>query len=143
MFSGLFANKKVQGFSIDRKMLMSLLSVLFRLQNHVSVFFEIFNQDIWGNVHYVPEINLTSQGIEAATRGVLYKKVFLEIWQNSQGNTCARASFLIKLQTTPATLIKKESLAHVLSYEFCEISKNTFFTEDRRATASVKERIHY
>ena len=29
---------------------------------------------------------------------VFYKKVFLEILQNSQENTCARASFLIKLQ---------------------------------------------
>ena len=27
----------------------------------------------------------------------------------------------------PATLLKKESLAQVFSYEFCEISKNTFF----------------
>ena len=27
------------------------------------------------------------------------EKVFLEIWQNSQENTCARVSFLIKLQT--------------------------------------------
>ena len=35
---------------------------------------------------------------EAATRGVLFKKVFLEISQNSQENACARASFLIKLQ---------------------------------------------
>ena len=35
---------------------------------------------------------------EAATRGVLWKKVFLEIWQNSPENTCARVSFLIKLQ---------------------------------------------
>ena len=30
---------------------------------------------------------------EAATRGILCKKVFLEIWQNSQENTCARVSF--------------------------------------------------
>ena len=35
---------------------------------------------------------------EAATRGVLWKKVFLEISQNSQENTCARDSWLIKLQ---------------------------------------------
>ena len=28
------------------------------------------------------------------------KKVFLEISQNSQENTCARASFLIKLQAS-------------------------------------------
>ena len=58
-----FASKKVQGFSSDMKILMSLLSVLFYLQN-VSQFFEIliFSQDIWGNVHYVPEINLISYG---------------------------------------------------------------------------------
>ena len=32
---------------------------------------------------------------EAAARGVLWKKLFLEISQNSQVNTCARVSFLI------------------------------------------------
>ena len=35
---------------------------------------------------------------EAATGGVLYDEVFLEILQNSPGNTCARVSFLTKLQ---------------------------------------------
>ena len=34
---------------------------------------------------------------EAATRGVLLKKVFLEISRNSQENTCARVSFFNKL----------------------------------------------
>ena len=34
---------------------------------------------------------------EAATRGVLCEKVFLENLQNSQENACARAFFLIKL----------------------------------------------
>ena len=38
------------------------------------------------------------QSTETATKGVLYKKVFLEISQNSQENTCARVFFLIKLQ---------------------------------------------
>ena len=33
--------------------------------------------------------------------------------------------------------IKKETLAQVFSCELCEISKNTFFTEHLRATASV------
>ena len=37
---------------------------------------------------------------EAATRGVLCKKVFLEISKNSQENICARVSFLIKLQAS-------------------------------------------
>ena len=46
------------------------------------------------------------------------KKVFLEISQNSQENTCARVSYLIKLLASG------------------EIFKNTFFTEKLRKTAS-------
>ena len=49
--------------------------------------------------------------IEAIVRRCFVKKVFLEILQNSQKN------------------IKKESLAQVFSCGFCEMSKNTFFTE--------------
>ena len=37
---------------------------------------------------------------KAAIRGVLCKKMFLEISQNSQENTCARVSFLVKLQAS-------------------------------------------
>ena len=69
------------------------------------------------------------------------KKVFLEISENSQKNTCARDAFLIKLQILllrPATLLKKESLAQVFFCEFCEISKNTFFTEHLWTTASYR-----
>ena len=55
---------------------------------------------------------------KAATRGVLQKKVFLEI--------CAACNF-----------IKQEALAQVFSCEFCKISKNTFFTEHLWKTASV------
>ena len=54
------------------------------------------------------------------------KKVFLEISQNSQKNTCATVSFLIKLQAEACNFIKKETLAQAFSGEFCEISKNTF-----------------
>ena len=35
---------------------------------------------------------------EALVQRCFVKKVFLEILQNSQENTCARVSFLIKLQ---------------------------------------------
>ena len=38
---------------------------------------------------------------------ILYFKVFLKILQNSQENTCARVSFLIKLQAKACNLIKK------------------------------------
>ena len=40
-----------------------------------------------------------------------------------------RVSFLIKLQAYACNFIKKETLARVFSFEFCGISKNTFFTE--------------
>ena len=52
------------------------------------------------------------------------KKVFLEIYHNSQENTCARVSFLIKLQK------------QVFSCEFCEISKNTFYCRTPLVAAS-------
>ena len=52
---------------------------------------------------------------EAATGGVLYETVFLEISQNSQG---ARVS------------------TRIFSCEFCEISKNTFFIDPLWASAS-------
>ena len=44
--------------------------------------------------------------------------MFLEVSQTSQENTCARVSFLIKLQAS--------GLAQMLFCEFCEISKTTF-----------------
>ena len=37
--------------------------------------------------------------LEVVTRSCSVKKVFLRIPQNSQENTCARVSFLIKLNT--------------------------------------------
>ena len=42
------------------------------------------------------------------------KKMFLKISQNSQDNTCARASFLIKLQvvTTPSEFLKTVCIIH-------------------------------
>ena len=58
---------------------------------------------------------------ETATRGVLCKKVFLKTLQNSQENTSARVSFLIKA----GNFIKKEALAQVFSCEICEILWNT------------------
>ena len=62
---------------------------------------------------------------EAVTGGALLQIIFLEISQNSQENTCARASFLIKFQAF--IFIKKETL-----------TQNTFFTEHLRTTASVR-----
>ena len=63
---------------------------------------------------------------EAATGGVLYEKVFLEISQNSQENTWARVSFF-----QACNFNKKETLAQAFS---CE----QFFTEHFWATATEK-----
>ena len=56
------------------------------------------------------------------------KKAFLEVSRNSQKNTYARVSFLIRF-------IKKETLGQLFSCEFCEISKNTFFHRTPLETA--------
>ena len=66
---------------------------------------------------------------------VFSKKVFLNISQNPQENTCTRGPILIKLQAWACNLSKKNALAQVFFCEFCEIFKNLFFTEPR-ATAS-------
>ena len=63
---------------------------------------------------------------EAVAQRYSVKKVFLEISENSQENTCARVSFLIKSQASARNFIKKETLAQMVSRAFCEISKNTF-----------------
>ena len=49
------------------------------------------------------------------------KKVFLENFQNSLENTCARVSILIET----CIFIKIDTLAQVFSSKFCKISKNT------------------
>ena len=56
---------------------------------------------------------------EAVARRCSVKKVCLEISQNSQENTCARASFLMLHASQPATLLKKEALTQVFSCELC------------------------
>ena len=53
----------------------------------------------------------------AVVQRISVKKVFLEISQNSQENTCAQA----------------------FSCEFCEISKNTFFHKTRLVAASERK----
>ena len=50
----------------------------------------------WGLKNKSEQIWATAS--EAVVRRCFVKKLFLEISQNSQENTCARASFLIKLQ---------------------------------------------
>ena len=60
------------------------------------------------------------------------KKVYLEISQNSQENTGARVSFLIKLQALglrSATLLKKRLWCRCFSVNFAKILRTLFFIE--------------
>ena len=69
-------------------------------------------------------IEQTVVNIEPATGGCSVKKVFLEISQNLQENTCVRVSFLIKLQTFCNFIRKRDSD----TLAFLWISRNFYRT---------------
>ena len=80
------------------------------------------------------------KGRSSHWRCFVKKDVHLEISQNSQENTCARVSVLIKLRRAQTSnLIKKETLVQVISCEFSKISKNTFFAEHLWTTSSGRD----
>ena len=67
---------------------------------------------------------------EAVAKSYSVKKLFLESFQNSQENTCARVS-------EACNFIKKKTLAQMFSCEFCEISKNAFSYRKPPVTAFI------
>ena len=97
--------------------------------------FEFFLQYYTPGRQYPMQKDKFLRGIETVTQIHSVKKVFLDISQNSLGNTCARVSILIKLQGWDPeawNFIKKETLAQMFSCEICKISKNAFFSEPLR-----------
>ena len=88
--------------------------------------------------HLLYIYTLRFKSAEAVVRRCSVEKAWLEISQNSQENTCARVSFLIKLQAQ-SLVFKKETLAQVFSCELYEISKNTFFYRTPPVAASKTE----
>ena len=76
--------------------------------------------------------------LETVAQRCSVKKVFLEISQNLQENTCASISFLIKLQVSTCNFVKKETLSQVFFCEFCEIFENTLSYRMSPVDASVK-----
>ena len=67
----------------------------------------------------------TSEIIEAVAQKCSVRKDVLINFAKFTGNTCPRIFFFIKLQAKACNVLKKETLEHVFSCEFCEISKNT------------------
>ena len=60
-------------------------------------------------------------------------KLLWDISQNTQENICAWISFFDKVKLCrSAASLKNETLAQVLSFEFCKIRKNTFFENTTR-----------
>ena len=74
---------------------------------------------------------------EVVTQRCSVKKVFLEILQNSQENTCARVCFSVNCRHNTCNFIKKEALAQAFSCEICKVSIKPFLTEHLWAAASV------
>ena len=72
---------------------------------------------------------MTRRRAEVATRGVLIKKVFLEISQNSQENTCSRVRNFTQFTG-------KHLFQSLFFNKVAGLSKNTFFTEHLWKTAS-------
>ena len=87
---------------------------------------------------------------EATTGGVLWEKVFTEISQKSQENTCVSVSFLVKLQAHffvvpqkvlwrpkkwACNFIKKETLTHI-PVNFVKFLRAHFFHEHLWTSAS-------
>ena len=60
------------------------------------------------------------------------KKVFLEISQNAQENTCARVTFLITFQARPATLLKKRLRHKYFPVHFARFLRRYFLQNTSR-----------
>ena len=80
------------------------------------------------------ERNLLST--EAAARGVLSEKLFLNILQYSQESTVVGVSFSESCRPEALQLYQKETPTQVFFCEYCRIFKNTYFEEHLRKAAS-------
>ena len=65
------------------------------------------------------------------------KRDVLRNFAEFAGKHLCQSLFLNKVAGKACNFIKQETLAQVFSYEFCEISKNTFFIEHLWTTASL------
>ena len=88
---------------------------------------------LWQLFWRIPKIMIIMRIKEAATQRCSVKKMFLEIWQNSQENTWPRVSFLMKL----CNFIKKEPLARFFPANFVKFPSTPFYIEHLWVAASL------
>ena len=81
-----------------------------------------------GSLHKKLEESRRASIYRSSHRRCSIKKGFLRNFAKFTGKHLCRPE--------PCNFIKKETLAQVFSCEFCEISKNTLFTEHLRTTTS-------
>ena len=75
---------------------------------------------------------------------VFYKKGVVRNFTKFIGKHLCLSLFFNKVAgLRPATFIKKETMAQVFSYEFCEISKNTFFHRTPLVAASMTSKTFF
>ena len=109
-------------------MLVSSSSVKMKILKDGNV--ELYGLFVVRKWRLLLQSNLTDA--EAVIRRCSVKKVFLEISQNSQENTCAKVSFLIKLHASPhspATLSKKRLLQRCFPVNFVKFPRTSFTIE--------------
>ena len=68
---------------------------------------------------------------------VFCKKGVLRNFAKFTGKHMCQSLFFKKILGQVCNFVKKETLAQVLSCEFCKVTKNTFFTEPLPATAKA------
>ena len=85
-----------------------------------------FEEDTVGNHPFSTYVTFSAKLEVVVLRGSV-KKVFLEMSQNSQENTSARASFLLSLR--PPTLLKKRLWHRCFPVNFVKLLRTPFYGE--------------
>ena len=118
-----------------------MASFQFSMKNHrfnfwINVFFICLNSHCRIEVlksrvalpHHINKfISLPNySALEPANGGALQEKVLLETFQNSQENTCARASILVNLQVDACNFIRKRLWHRCFSLNFLKFLRTPF-----------------
>ena len=130
---------------LKQTILLQIIKAIFHKYYRVSswIFSPTCNRSIVININYqkVPENSadflLRSFKYRSCHRRCSVRKGVLRNFAKFAGKHLCRVFFFIKLQASACNFIKKETLAQVLSSQFSKVSKNTFFTEQPWATASM------
>ena len=125
----LFCINVILSFFINKMLISEIVLQLGRLRGSTTSKNYVFKQKSKNEKQKKVFQKWTKFELEAVVQRCSVKKLFLEILQNSQENTCARASFLIRLQVASATLLKKRPWHRCFPVNFAEFLRTPFFTE--------------